>query len=250
MEQQITIKRDGLLLHGQMAIPSQAKFDLVILMHGFAANLGYTPDQVLYDLTPALYRRGLGTLRFDFNGHGKSEGVLSDMTILNEISDANAVLNFARRLKGLQNIYLVGHSQGGVIASVIAALYPDIVKKLVLMSPAATLIDDARLGICQGSVYDPHHIPDKIVVNQQAIGGFFFRVAQLFPLYSLAKNYDGPVCLIHGTQDTIVNPAASLHYNDVYQDSVLKLIPNCDHCYSDANQREQAIKIVGNFLTK
>lgn len=250
MEREISIKRDGLLLHGQIDIPNQNAFDLVILMHGFAANLGYTPDQVFYDLTPALRQAGLGTLRFDFNGHGQSEGTLSEMTILNELEDANAVFNFAQRLKGIRNIYLLGHSQGGVIASLLAALYSEKVKKLVLMSPAATLVDDARLGICQGSIYDPSNIPTKISVNQKTISGFFFRIAQLLPLYSLAKHYDGPVCLIHGTRDTIVNPAASLHYNDVYKNSVLKLIPDCDHCYSNSKKRKEAIKFVCNFLTK
>lgn len=146
MEKQITIKRDGLLLHGLIDLPEQDEFDLVILMHGFTSNLGYTKRRVFYDLTPALRKKGLGTLRFDFNGHGKSEGSLSEMTIFNELADANAVLNFAQQLKGVRRIYLLGHSQGGVIASLMAAYYPDLVSKLVLMSPAATLIDDARLG--------------------------------------------------------------------------------------------------------
>lgn len=248
MEKQITIKRDGLFLHGLIDIPDQDKFDLVILMHGFAADLGYTKSQILYDLTPALRQNGFGTLRFDFNGHGKSEGSLSEMTILNELADANAVLDFARQIKGVRDIYLLGHSQGGVIASLMAAYYPEVIAKLVLMSPAATLIDDARLGICQGSVYDPHHIPNTITVNQKTIGGFYFRIAQLLPLYDLAKHYDGPVCLIHGTEDTIVNPSASLRYNDVYKNSILKLIPNCDHSYSNNIIRKQAINIVCDFL--
>ena len=34
MEKQITIKRDGLLLHGLIDLPEQDEFDLVILMHG------------------------------------------------------------------------------------------------------------------------------------------------------------------------------------------------------------------------
>lgn len=250
MEKQVSIKRDGLRLHGLLGVPNRDKFDLVILMHGFAANLGYTSEQVLYDVAPALQSSGLGTLRFDFNGHGESEGTLSEMTILNEIGDANAVLNFARQIKGVRSIYLLGHSQGGVIASLMAAFYSDVVKKLVLMSPAATLIDDARLGICQGNVYDPHNIPDEINVDHKMIGGFYFRIAQLLPLYDIAKHFTGPVCLIHGTNDTIVNPVASLNYDKVYENSRLNLIPNCDHCYSDTKTRKQAIEIVINFLTK
>ena len=42
MEKQITIKRDGLSLHGLIDLPEQDEFDLVILMHGFTSDLGYT----------------------------------------------------------------------------------------------------------------------------------------------------------------------------------------------------------------
>lgn len=50
--------------------------------------------------------------------------------------------------------------------------------------------------------------------------------------------------------DTVVNPVASLRYNDVYKNSTLNLIPNCDHSYLDEEKRQQAIKIVCDFLTK
>lgn len=49
------------------------------------------------------------------------------MTIFNELADANAVLSFAQQLKGVRRIYLLGHSQGGVIASLMAAYYPDLI---------------------------------------------------------------------------------------------------------------------------
>lgn len=108
---------------------------------------GCLHHKTLSSAVPISCEKGLGVLRFDFNGHGKSEGLLADMTILNELSDANAILDFALHLKGVHRVYLLGHSQGGVIASLMAAYYPDVISKLVLMSPAATLIDDARLGI-------------------------------------------------------------------------------------------------------
>lgn len=58
MEKQITIKRDGLSLHGLIDLPEQDEFDLVILMHGFTSDLGYTKCRVFYDLTPALRKKG------------------------------------------------------------------------------------------------------------------------------------------------------------------------------------------------
>ena len=51
------------------------------------------------------------------------------MTVLNEIEDANAILNYVKTDPHVRNIYLVGHSQGGVVASMLAGLYPDLIKK-------------------------------------------------------------------------------------------------------------------------
>ena len=68
-------------------------------------------------------------MRFDFNGHGDSDGEFENMTVLNEIEDANAILNYVKTDPHVRNIYLVGHSQGGVVASMLAGLYPDIIKK-------------------------------------------------------------------------------------------------------------------------
>lgn len=65
MKKEIKILRAGLRLHGLIDIPDQEKFDLVILMHGFTSDLGYTKRRVFYDLAPALREKGLGVLRFD-----------------------------------------------------------------------------------------------------------------------------------------------------------------------------------------
>ena len=52
------------------------------------------------------------------------------MTVLNEIEDANAILKYVKKDKHVRKIFLLGHSQGGVIASILAGLYPDIVDGL------------------------------------------------------------------------------------------------------------------------
>ena len=49
MKKEIKILRAGLRLHGLIDIPDQEKFDLVILMHGFTSDLGYTKRRVFYD---------------------------------------------------------------------------------------------------------------------------------------------------------------------------------------------------------
>ncbi|APU72347.1 alpha/beta hydrolase [Companilactobacillus crustorum] len=247
----IEIKRDGLTLRGEFHKPKANKFNLVILMHGFTSNRGIMPDQLLYQLAEHFESNGLATLRFDFNGHGESDGRFQDMTVLNEIADGKAILDYGRNILGVENIYLVGHSQGGVVASMLAGYYPDKIDKLALLAPAATLKDDALKGDTQGYTYDPHNIPDELPIKKGLVlGGFYLRTAQTLPIYEVAKEYRGPVCLIHGQKDTVVNNIASKRYDDVYGNDELHLLDDADHGFELGNSRQEALDIVTKFLLK
>ena len=60
---------------------------------------------------------------------GTATEKLEDMTVLNEIADAKVILDYAKSLEHVRNIFLFGHSQGGVVASMIAGYYPEVFKK-------------------------------------------------------------------------------------------------------------------------
>ncbi|KRO00125.1 alpha/beta hydrolase [Companilactobacillus kimchiensis] len=247
----VEIKRDNLTLRGTLVKPTAKSFDLVILMHGFTSNRGIEPDQLLYQVAARFEEKGLATLRCDFNGHGQSDGRFEDMTVLNEISDGKAILDYARKLSGVKNIYLLGHSQGGVVASMLAGYYHEKITKLVLMAPAATLKDDALKGSTQGYTYDPENIPDQLPIKKGlTLGGFYLRTAQTLPIYEVASQYQGPVCLIHGLKDTVVNKIASQRYHDSYDNSGLHLIEDADHGFSLGNSRQEAIDLAVNFILK
>lgn len=47
----------------------------------------------------------------------------------------------------------------------LAGLYPDVIKKLILLAPAATLKEGAQQGICMGTKYDTEHIPATVLVD-------------------------------------------------------------------------------------
>lgn len=130
------------------------------------------------------------------------------MTVVNEIADAKAVLDKALAWC-YSRIVLAGHSQGGVVASMLAGYYPDVIDQLVLMAPAATLKMDAQQGVLQGATYDPQHIPAYLDIRDGLkVGGFYLRTAQQLPIYEVAQQYAGPVTLIHGTADQVVSPRA------------------------------------------
>lgn len=217
---------------------------MAIIFHGFTANRN---TSLLKEITNSLRDENIASVRFDFNGHGDSDGKFENMTVLNEIEDANAILNYVKTDPHVRNIYLVGHSQGGVVTSMLAGLYPDLIKKVVLPAPAATLKSDALKGNTQGITYNPDHIPDRLPFKDLTLGGFYLRIAQQLPIYEVSAQFTKPVCLIHGTDDTVVSPNASKKYDQIYQNSTLHLIEGADHCFSD-NYQKNAVNLTADFL--
>ena len=220
------------------------KCPLVILMHGFMSNKALQP---LKGIAKALEVEGIASLRFDFDGHGRSEGRFQDMTVLTEIADAKAVWAYAESLDFVSKIALLGQSQGGVVAGMLAGeLGASEVAALVQLSPAAVLKDDALSGVLMGKHYDPSNPPETLSVLFHKVGRGYFKVARTLPIYETSAKYDGPVCLIHGTDDRIVPYRYSEQYDAVYKDSVLHLLEGENHILS--RQRGKVIVLSVEFL--
>ena len=200
-------------------------------------------------LAKNLDKEGIATLRFDFNGHGKSEGRFQDMTVLNEIEDAKHVYEYASHLPHVSSISIVGHSQGGVVASMTAGILgTQKVKALALMAPAAVLRDDALRGECQGTFYDIHKLPDTIPIKKGLLlGKNYVLTAQTLPIYETASQYQGPAFMIHGTSDVIVPYTYSLRYQRIYFHGQLQLVDDEDHGFT--HNIEGAAKAVAGFFT-
>lgn len=250
----VSVQRDGLTLRGFYDTPAnQPTFDGALILHGFSGNCGRDKKSIEYQTKQLLLNHGIAVARFDFNGQGESDGAFEDMTVLNELDDARKMLQFLRQQQGIRRIFIIGMSQGGVVASMIAGYYPDIVDKLVLMYPAATLKDDALAGRMQGLSYDPHHIPEKQTWMSHhglvEIGDFYFRTAQSLPIYEVAKRYGGPVLLLHGNADQIVPAQASERYLPGYNKPEYHVIDGGDHGFHDKNSRKQALEYVTSFIT-
>lgn len=225
------------------------KCQLVILCHGF----GGTKDEnggMMKAFADNLESLGYATIRFDFNGHGESEGRFQDMTVLNEIEDLKCVYDYASKLDFVEEISLVGHSQGGVVVSMTAGeLGADKVRRVVLLAPAAVLRDDAIRGNTMGKVYDPVNPPAEIPIwGNVILGGEYVRIARDLKIYDVACQYTGPVCLIHGTDDRIAPYSYSERYHREYKNSEYLLIDLDDHGFS--KHFTMMLNLAVEFLTR
>lgn len=229
------------------------KTPLLVLCHGFGGN----KDGKLFDcLVDSLNKKGIAVIRFDFNGHGKSEGKFEDMTVPNEIEDAKCILRYASSLPWVGKMAIGGHSQGGVVAAMtsgqLASQADKNIKKInavVLMAPAAVLRDDALRGNTFGKMYDPKNPPTKIEMwGDNYLGGNYVRTAVSLPIYETAKNYQGAECILHGDADRVVPYTYGQRFHYLNKKSEWHLMTDADHVFG--RQEEQAAHIASDFLVK
>jgi len=206
------------------------KCPMVIICHGFMGNKN---EAFLKNISDKLCEKGIASIRFDFNGHGESEGDFQQMTVLNEIEDAHAVYNYVKSLSTVSDIGICGHSQGGVVASMTAGQLHDGIDAVALLAPAAVLREDAIRGTLMGQTYNPLDPPEYVEIfgGKKAGHDYLYTSARL-PIYTTARQFQGPACMVHGTGDTIVPYTYSLRYHEIWPNSEVHLLDGLDHIFS------------------
>ena len=214
---------------------------VVILMHGIMPNPVTIP---LPHFARALVRSGYAALRFYFYGNMGSDGTSEEVTVPGEIEDARAVYDLVRSWPFVDKVVLLGHSQGGVVAGMLAGMLqqagtpPD---SLILLSPGAVLKDYALEGRLFCYHIDPQNPPARKRILWYTIGREYILTAQTLPIYETSALYTGPVCLCHGTADRIVPFRYSERYLEGYADARLHSVPGANHFYSFRRRRIDAL---------
>lgn len=254
-----TVRADKLMIpgsHGLLAatvecppLKSGERCPAVIICHGFG---GSRNGGFLEDLAHRLPQKGVATIRFDFNGHGDSEGNFKDMTVLNEIEDAKCIYQYVRNLPFVNpdEIAVAGHSQGGVVTAMLAGeLGVSRIKAVVLLCAAAVLRDDCIRGETFGKKYNPLDPPETVDLGGgKLLGRDFITSAFSLPIYETAERYHGKACIIHGTGDRIVPYTYSLRFRDIWPGSEYHELPGYDHGFNP--QPSSAVDIAVDYLTK
>ena len=218
---------------------------LAILCHGFGGN---KEAQLLQLIADTLQQHGIASIRFDFNGHGQSEGLFEEMTVPNEIEDLKKVVAYARDLRFVSRLALVGHSQGGVVSAMTAGeLEPGDISAVALLAPAAVLRDDAIRGNTFGKTYDPLDPPESVALfGNQKLGRNYIKTAFTLPIYETAARYQGPAIIVHGTGDRIVPYTYGERFHAAWPGSTYVQLDAFDHGFAQNPYR--ASLLVSQFL--
>lgn len=120
-------KMDKNVLAGTLTLPQkEGKFPAVILITGSGPQnrdeelLGHKPFLVLAD---CLTKKGIAVLRFDDRGVAQSTGEYKTATTLDFANDVREAVAYLQTRKEIDKtkIGLIGHSEGGLIAPIVAA---------------------------------------------------------------------------------------------------------------------------------
>lgn len=222
------------------------KCPMVVFCHGF----GGRKEGPLFELiADSLQKHGIASIRFDFNGHGESEGKFEDMTVPNEINDAKKVIAYVRSMPDVSKIALVGHSQGGVVAAMTAGELKDEISAVALMAPAAVLRDDAIRGSTFGKTYNPLDPPEYVELwGNQRLGRKYITTAFSLPIYETSANYQGPALIIHGNADRVVPYTYGERFHQQWKGSEYILQEYFDHGFSQNVYR--TTDLVSQFLIR
>jgi pimeloyl-ACP methyl ester carboxylesterase len=242
------IQDDGIRLNAALDMPAGwqpgQKCPLVVVIHGFT---GHIEEAHIVAVSKGINAVGFATLRADMYGHGHSDGEFKKHTLFKWMTNALTVIDYARTLDFVTDIYLCGHSQGGLLVMLAAAMKHDVIMGLIPLSPAWMIPEIARKGELLGERFDPDHIPEKLHGwHDLDLDGNYARVAQTIHVEEAIDRYRGPVLIVHGDEDETVPVEYGIRAAERYTNGKLVLIKDDDHCYD--RHLDQVVAAVQDWL--
>lgn len=247
----------------------------MVLLHGFAST-AYSFRELIGPLS-ADYR----LLAVDLNGFGLTQRPVRSKAYRIE-SQADLIVEVLKR-KGIDEVVMVGHSYGSAVSAVLAARHPDLVKKVILISPPSEFAEKppwyVRNGIGIRAAYfmirallsNPEKFRELSGKAVYVDGVLTEEVSEIYrrsmlidglkkACFGYAKAFGGngassiryeavtkPVLIIVGKEDAVVSPASCEAVAEKVSDSSLVVLPECGHCPPE-ERPDEVIYAIREFL--
>jgi alpha/beta superfamily hydrolase len=134
---------------------------VAILLHPHPQHGGTMNNKVVYSLYQSFVKRGFSTLRFNFRGVGRSQGVFDSGQ--GELSDAASALDWMQTYNpNAQTCWIAGFSFGAWISMQLMMRRPEI-SGFISIAPPANIHDFSFLAPCPASGLILHGDKDNVV---------------------------------------------------------------------------------------
>ena len=229
--------------------PINDKKTIIILCHGFSSNKNRT---TYLRLEENLNKYNIATIRFDFYGHGESDGKFEDITTSKAADDILSAIKYVKE-KGYKRIGLFGASFGGM-ASLVAASLSKELYILALKCPvsdilAKTIADISKSSLEEwkkkGYIYYINSVGEKFKLNY-----IFYEDAKNINGKEIAEKIKIPTLIVHGDSDITVPVAQSIKTSKLIEDCKLEIIKGADHLFSKKKDFDKMLKLIIDFIVE
>lgn len=267
---EVTIPTEIAPLHGTLLRPDGEIRAAAVIIPGSGPTDrdGNSPLGVnggmLKQLAEGLAAQGIATVRIDKRGIAQSAPAIAreeDLRFDTNASDANAWAGLAREQTNVPCVWLIGHSEGALVAQVTASRYEGICGVVLLSglgrSGAVVLREQLEAGLPEAMKADAFATLDELAAGRlvasppPALAALFRPSVQPYLVSflaldpaELARDYAGPTFIGQGTTDlqTTVTDAQAL--KTAQPNATLKIWDGLNHLLTEAPQNRAA-----NFAT-
>ncbi|MDH5218007.1 MAG: lysophospholipase [Gammaproteobacteria bacterium] len=261
---------NSLELFWQSWEPEQDTKATLVLVHGVGEHSGRYENLINH-----LVDRGFAIYGYDLRGHGRSKGRKG---YINSWEDYRQDLHlFVQQFASqTQQLFLMGHSLGGLIALDYVNKYPQDVQGIIASSPPMSLATGSRVlriiatilnillpkwqfgvpfnpdGLSRIPTVIQAYLDDPLVHNQITARWVIEGFRTIERLTQSAWGIEAPVLLTHGGADSIVPIEGTRSFYEVLdsEDKEFIFYPDSKHePHNDSNWKE-AVENISNWLEK
>ena len=188
-------------LEGRYSHSKTPNAPLALILHPSPEHGGTMNNRINYNLFQTYVARGFSTLRFNFRGVGRSQGMFDRGE--GELSDAASALDWMQELNpNAPYVWVAGFSFGAWIGMQLLMRRPEI-KGLVSIAPPANLYDFSFLAPCPTSGLILHGQRDD-VVPAEPVEKFVEKLHQQKGMDVDYRIVEGANHFLHGYTDVMM----------------------------------------------
>ena len=231
-------------------VKTEGRGPTVVFLGGFMSDMEGSKAQYLEAWAQA---EGRAYVRFDYSGHGQSDGRFVDGVIGDWCADARAVIEAVAQ----GPLVLVGSSMGGWISLLLSRAMGDRVVGLVTIAAAPDFTEDgmwAGFDAAQrkelqetGLVYLPSDYGDPYPITRRLIEEGRDNLVMRSPL-----RFGFAVRMLQGTEDTAVTRETALRLLDHIEadDMRLSFVKGGDHSLSNEDNLKMIVSEIEDVLER
>ena len=234
------VRSNGKILRGYLELPENAK-EILVMFHGFTGNKT-EHDGHFRNIARMLATKNIASIRMDYYGNGESDGEFKDFTFDTALEDAKLILDYAKNVKGIDKVDVLGFSFGGALAANVVT--DENCHKLILMSPAGNMPEIVK------NAYNTWQKLDNGNVYSAGFEMSYDLVKSLEDrnMFKNDNDFNNKVLIVQGKEDQAVPYLTGARYAVSFPNSLLHIIDNCGHGYDSLENRELLYKYITEFL--